>query len=178
MGESSVASIASGPFLAACVVLAVAGVKKLRRPDSAVPALAAVGLPASTTTARVVGAGEVVIAGAGAVFGGVAALAVAAMYLLLAIVAARLLRRAPSTPCGCLGASDAPASRAHVAVNVAAALISLAAATGPSPFTYMPESVLGALTFIVLVATLAGCTALMVDAQPALRAAMQRGQSK
>jgi hypothetical protein len=173
-----VASIVSGPFLAACVVLAVAGFKKLRRPAAAQPALHALGLPASAGTARAIGAAELLVAVLGAAIGSYAALAVAAAYLLLTVVALRLLRRAPSTPCGCLGAPDAPVTRTHVAVNAVAALVALAAATGSAPLGYRPDPVAGAAAFLVLVACLAHITTLLVDAQPALRVAMQRGRSR
>jgi hypothetical protein len=173
-----VASIVSGPFLAACVVLAIAGVKKLRRPAVAQPALGALGLPSSVAAARAVGAGELFVAVLGAALGSYFALGVAAAYLLLTVVALRLLRRAPSMPCGCLGAPDAPVTRTHVAVDVVAVLVSLAAATGAAPLSYLPDEAAGAAAFLVLVGCLTYITSLLIDAQPALRVAMQRGRSR
>jgi hypothetical protein len=173
-----VASIVSGPFLAACVVLALAGAKKLRRPAVLQPALSALGLRPSATTARAVGAAEVTVALLGAAFGSFFALPVAAAYAILALVALRLLRRSPSTPCGCLGGSTAPVTTAHVVVNVVAAVVAALAATVPSPLTHLPDEIAGSIAFFVLVGCLAAIVSLLVDAQPALRVAMQRGRAR
>src|SRR5262249_4914531 len=104
----------AGPLLAACALLVWSGTNKLLRPDATRLAARAIGLPSTRMAVRVLGAIEVSVAIVGAVFGGWAAAVVAAVYAGLAVVSLRLLTRAPDTPCGCLGAPNAPASRAHV----------------------------------------------------------------
>jgi hypothetical protein len=119
-----------------------------------------------------------VVAVLGVAFGAGFALAVAAMYATLTFVSLRLLRRAPGTPCGCLGASDAPVSRAHVAVNLAATLVAAVAVQSSSPLRHLPDDAVAAIAFLVLVGCLAHLMSLLVEAQPALRAALRGGGSR
>ena len=171
-------SIVSGPYLAVCAVLAIAGVRKLHRPAATQTALAAIRLPHSPGIARSTGFVELALALVGAVLGAWFALGVAAAYLVLALAAWRLLRRSPGTPCGCLGTTDAPASGAHVLVNIAAALIAAAAAAGSSPWSHLPDQPVQAIAFLVLVGCLTQLIMLTIDAHPALRVAMQGGRSR
>ena len=60
MSIDAIASAAAGPFAAACVVLALAGAAKLRRPVGTRPAAAALGLPASPGAVRTLGGVELV----------------------------------------------------------------------------------------------------------------------
>jgi len=161
---SGVSDWVAGAFLAACVLLAWSGFAKLRRPGAAQIAARAVGLPATRRAARTFGAVELVVAASGAVFAGVGALLVALMFGALAVIAAQLRRRAPATPCGCLGASDAPASRAHVVLNMLAALVALAVfAAGGSPLAVLVDQPLAALPFVVLVLCAARLAALLIE---------------
>src|SRR4051794_9150177 len=103
---TDVAGLAAGPFVAACSLLAIAGVAKIANPEPTRVAVAAAG--GHVPRAGVIGFGVVEIGAgvAGVVLGGVAALVVAIVYLALTAFAWRLLRRAPATPCACLGGSS------------------------------------------------------------------------
>ncbi len=109
--------------------------------------------------------------------GGAAAIVVAVAYGALTVAALLLWRRAPETPCGCIGASTAPASGAHVAVNAGAAVAAAIAAFGPRPFTVVADQPLGGVPFLVLVAVAAVSAALVADSLPALRATAREGNS-
>ena len=175
-GDTTIAAWAAGPFLAACALLAWSGVAKLREPRATRAAAEALGLPGTPAAVRALGVVELGVATLGAVFGHLGGLLVAVMYAALTIAAVRLLRRAPATPCGCLGGSDAPVSRAHVAVDAAAALVAVAAATGGSPLARIPDLPLAGVPFIVLVLCATWCATLMIDALPALARAAKDGR--
>ena len=140
-----------GPFLACCALLMISGFAKLRDPRATQPAAAAIGVASAVPFVVAFGAVELLIGVGGAVWGGAAAFVVAVMYVVLAGVALRLVRRAPATPCLCLGSSNAPATRAHVVLDLAAAGIALMTARGAgSPLRLIadhpgPSLVLGAL---------------------------------
>jgi hypothetical protein len=173
----AIANAAAGPFAAACVVLAIAGVAKLRRPVGTRPAAAALGLPATPGAVRALGTVELLVAFAGLAVGGAAAVVVAIVYGALAVAAWRLYVRAPGTACGCLGVSDAPVSPAHIVVNVAAALAALAAVAGGSPIA----SVSGfgnRVAFVLLVGCCAALVTVVLDALPALRASLTEGGAR
>jgi hypothetical protein len=172
--QDTLANIAAGPFAAACLVLAFAGVAKLRRPAGTGSAAAAIGLPASPGAVRGLGAVEIVVAAGGLALGGPAALAVAAIYLALAIVATRLLVRSPGTNCGCLGASDSPVSIGHVIVDGAAVVAALLATFGGSPLLAAGTSVPVRLAFLAATACCAWLAAQVLDALPALNRAARR----
>jgi hypothetical protein len=167
----------TGPFLAACALLAIAGATKLRRPATARDAARALHLPASDGAVRVLGAAEIVAAVTGAVFGGAGALAVAVMYALLTAAAFTLWRRAPGTPCGCLGASPTPATGSHVVVDAAAMVIAALVATGPAPPSVLADQPLLGIPLLVLTACATWAGALLMDAWPALRTAEQERSS-
>ncbi len=174
-GDTMIAAWSAGPFLAACALLVWSGVSKLRDPRATRAAADALDLAGTPLTVRAVGAAEVAAAVVGAVFGHLGALSVAAVFGALTVVAVRLLRRAPATPCGCLGASDAPVSRAHVAVNLAAVMAAVAAASGGPPLARIPDLPLAGVPFVVLVLCAARCASLLIDELPALaRAAEDR----
>jgi hypothetical protein len=177
LSPDDIAALACGPFLAACALLAVAGTGKLRHPVHARAAARALGLPGGRRALRILGAIEIVVALAGLVIGGVAAGVVAVTYGALAVAALLLWRRAPETPCGCIGASTAPASGAHVAVNAGATGAAMVAAFGPRPITVIADQPLGGVPFLILVAVAAGLAALVADSLPALRAAVREGNS-
>jgi methylamine utilization protein MauE len=167
--------LVSGPFLAACALLAWSGAAKLARPRSTSAAARAIGLPSSSGAVRVFGAIELGAACAGAAAGHAGALLVACVYAGLAVLALRLLRRAPATPCGCLGTSSTPASRAHVAVNAAAALVALGATFDASPFVGMAGLPLAGVSYVVMVVCAARLAALTIDALPVVTRASERG---
>jgi hypothetical protein len=151
----AVAAASAVLFVAVCAVLAAAGVTKLVRPSTTGTALVALGLPSAPGFVRALGALECVIATSGLLFGGRAALAVAACYAALAIAALGLLVRAPGTACGCLGGSEAPVTPAHVVLDTAAAVVATFAAGAGSPLRYLSDDpVLGMASLM-----LAGCAA-------------------
>ena len=167
--------LVSGPFLAACALLGWSGAAKLVRPRSTSTAAHAIGLPSSTAAVRAFGAVELGAACAGAAVGHAAALLVACAYAGLAVLAVRLLRRAPATPCGCLGASDAPVSPAHVALNFAAVVLAVAAAFGDAPLAGITALPLAGVPFVVLVLCAARLAALTIDVLPTLTRASRPG---
>jgi uncharacterized protein YjeT (DUF2065 family) len=93
-----------GPYLAACLLLAVAGVGKAMRPADTARAVAAV-MPMPLGAIRtLVRTGAVVLA-----------------------------RGGPLASCGCFGRPDTPATRLHVIVNIALAASSAAVAATVNP---------------------------------------------
>ena len=127
-----------GPYLAACLLLVVAGLSKSVRPlDTARAVSAVIPLPltAARTLVRVGAAAEVVIGAVGAIHPSpVAAVLVAASYLVFAsfVVVARA-RGGSLATCGCFGTPDTPATRLHVVVNLGlAGSAAVVAATVPA----------------------------------------------
>jgi hypothetical protein len=112
-------------------VLCVAGVAKLRRPDSAAAALRALGLPSSAVAVRLLAAAELAL--------GVVAVAapsrfaaglLAAAYAAFAVVAIALVRRHAS--CGCFGETEAPASSTQAIISGVIAIVCIVMAlAGP-----------------------------------------------
>src|SRR5262249_59644031 len=102
---------------------------KLARPAPARVAVHAAGLPRPRALVFAFGVAEVAAGISGAIFGGPGALAVAACYVALTAFAFVLLRRAPSTPCACLGSSRATVTPAHVALDALAAGVAIAASS-------------------------------------------------
>jgi hypothetical protein len=173
----AIADAAAGPFAAACVVLAVAGVAKLRRPVGTRPAASALGLPATPSAVRTLGGIELFVAGAGLAVGGAAAALVAITYGALAVAAWRLLVHAPGTACGCLGVSDAPVSRAHIVVDVVAGIAALGAVAGGSPLRAVGDGVGDRLAFVLLVGCCAALVTAVLDALPALQVNRSGGRA-
>ena len=169
--------LAIGPFLAAVLLLAHSGFSKLARPEPTRPAMRALHLPHSELSVRVLGGLELAVAISGVVVGVAGAIAVAVTYTALAGAAFFLWRAAPSTPCGCLGASPTPATAIHVVVNLAAALTAVLAATAPHPFTVVADQPLAGVPFLVLAVCVAALAALTIDAWPRLRAQIRDGSS-
>jgi hypothetical protein len=122
-----------GPFGIVSVVLVVAGVWKVHRPEPARSALRVLGVRVPPIVVRGLGAGEVVLGAAAVIAGGTAvAAAVAAAYAAFAVVAWRL--RDSDVGCGCFGAaSSTPPGWLHVAVNVAAVVVGAIAALDGVP---------------------------------------------
>jgi len=111
------------------ILLALAGLAKLRRPRPSTEALRAAGLPAPGALVRILSVAELAVAAAGLILGGRAAAAVLAVaFLGLAGGAALGGAAAGSVACGCFGDDDGPAlGRRHVVANLAAAGLCLAA---------------------------------------------------
>jgi hypothetical protein len=149
-------------------VLAFAGGAKVRRPAGTRTAASAAGLPSTPAAVRGLGIAEIVAAVAGIALGGWAALVVAGLYAGLALVAARLVRRAPGTNCGCLGASDAPVSVSHVVVDGTAVIAAAFAAVGGSPLAAAGNNVWMQIAFIAATGCCAWLAAQLLEALPAL----------
>jgi len=171
------AGFVAGPFVAACSLLAIAGAAKVVHPRPARDAVAAAGWRAPAGVVGGFGIIEVGVGITGVVVGGRAALAVAACYLALGGFSWRLLRRAPATPCACLGSSRAPASRVHVLVDLAAVCVAIAAASGGSPFATLAGRPFASVLFVVLVGCCVELVALAFDSLPALQRAMKEEAS-
>jgi hypothetical protein len=161
---AAVANVTLAPFVAVCAVLVAAGIAKLRDPRATAGAARAIGLPGGGAV-RLLGGVEVAAATAALVVGGAACLAVAALFGFLAFVALRLRRRAPATPCGCLGASAAPASLAHVGLNVVATILALIAVTQPAALSRIAAAPLAGAVFVVLALCCARLAVLAVELQ-------------
>jgi hypothetical protein len=126
---------AAGVYLAAVVLLGLAGAAKVRHPGDTALALRTAGLPAGRWTVRLAAGAEVALAvAAAAAPGPIPAVVVALSYLAFAaFVAAALVRRWPLASCGCLGRADTAPTAGHVAVNLGAAAAAAAwAVTGRS----------------------------------------------
>lgn len=156
------ANLATGPFVAVCVLLLVSGFGKVRNPGPTEPALRAIGLPARPNAVRLLGAVELTVAIAGLCIGPAAVL-VAALYGALAIVAWRLYRHSPATPCGCLGAATAPVSIAHVVLNLAAMVVALASISTTSPLARMVDAPAAGIVLLVLSLLIARLAVLTAD---------------
>lgn len=166
----------TAPVLAAAVLLALAAPGKLRQPLPAVNALRAAGMPASTAAVRVLGIGELGLAGVVLLAPSRAALALlAAAYLAFAGFVAVLRRRgSPLSSCGCFGKPDTPATTTHIAVvSMIAGAVALAAmTTGAASVT----EVVGAgpwagLPLLAAVAVTTGLTWAALSVVPAVAAA-------
>ncbi len=155
-------------------VLLVAGLPKLRRPDAAAAALAAVGLPGGVAAVRLLACVEVAV-GLVCLLDPVraACLAMAVLYLALAafvLAAARLPE--PPASCGCIGGADEPPPHAlHAGIDVllaGAALIGVVAGASSLP------DLVGAspATAVPLLLGLAACVALVVAALETLPAVL------
>ena len=178
MNLGVIADAAAGPFAVACALLAFAGVSKVRRPVSTAPAARALGLPAGPVAVRTLGIVEIAAACAGLVLGGGAAAVVAVVYLALAVAAGRLLVQSPGTACGCVGASDAPVTVAHVVVNCCAVVAAVLAVPGGSPLRATGSGLLAGLAFVLLVGCGAALVAVVLDGRPALGAPARPGGAR
>ncbi len=160
------------------LLLGAAGVKKVVAPSAAGRALLLTGLPgarilSSSVFIRVFGGAEIAVFLTAVFVGGrPSAASLGLVYLLLLVVAWRLVRVAPGRDCGCFGASSEPASGWHVGVNAAACLVAAAA------MIWVPESLVdatvhsGPLGFVLLVGMvlLAWLGYLLMTALPTLLA--------
>jgi hypothetical protein len=116
-----------GPFGIASLVLVVAGLWKICRPEPARSALSELGLRVPAACVRVLGGAEALLGTLAVLVGGsVLAIGVAVAYLVFAVVAWRL--RNSDVGCGCFGAaSSTPPGPLHVAVDVAAFAVAVIA---------------------------------------------------
>ncbi|HEX4493685.1 MAG TPA: MauE/DoxX family redox-associated membrane protein [Acidimicrobiia bacterium] len=170
-------AVSAGPYLAICALLVGSGVQKLRRPAPARAALWAAGARVPTVAVLGVGAVEIGAGVIGAAWGRVAAVAVALAYAALAAFALRLWRRAPSTPCGCLGSGTATVTPAHLFVDVAAVCVAVVAARNGPPLAHLAHAPFTAAVFVALVGCCVALLTLTLDALPALQHVTKDRQS-
>jgi hypothetical protein len=113
------------PFTSAAVLLAIAGVQKLRDPHALSRALRMAGVPHHPRLVRAFAIVEIIVAVAAiTIHQRVVAIAVALLYLAFAaFVVSALGRGLPIQSCGCFGRADAKPSPAHVALNAFAAAV-------------------------------------------------------
>jgi hypothetical protein len=168
----AVSGLLATPFFAAALLLAASGCTKLRRPGSAVGALQAAGLPSSNLVARLLGAVEGTV-GVGCLLapGRALSVALAVLYLGFAGFLVTLLR-SPDRPgsCGCVGATEAPPTRLHVVLDLAAALTGVAMAARPLPglLPFAADMGLGGVPFVIGVALSAYLIHLVLAYLPAV----------
>jgi hypothetical protein len=158
-------------------LLAIAGADKIRRPSPARAAAQAAGLRIPRSAVVAFGLVELGTGAVGALLGSGFALAVATCYLLLTAVAVRLLLRAPTTPCACLGSSKAVVTRTHVAIDVAAVCIAIGAASGGPPLAQLDGRWLAGAVFVVLVACCVKLAVLALEELANLAAAKEGATS-
>jgi len=127
-----------GPYLAACLLLAVAGVAKALRPTDTARAMTAV-VPMTLAIIRpLVRAGAVVEAVVGTVAlihpSPITAGLVVLSYLAFSgVVVVVLARGGPLATCGCFGRPDTPATRLHLLVNLSLAASAMVVAVTVNP---------------------------------------------
>ena len=105
------------PLITAAVLLAVSGVMKLRDPSVAAVALAELGVPAAQPLVLSGAAVELVVAALLLAWPAAGGPAAATLYVGFAILVGLQLRKGARRSCGCFGSTEAPPSRAHVAVS-------------------------------------------------------------
>jgi hypothetical protein len=165
---------------AAALLLVCSGAAKLRAPAPAGRTIGAL-LPAVRRArpgvlawlARSVGAGEVAVGGAVLALGGRGpAAALAAGYLIFAVVAVRLRTAGVGVPCGCFGRSDAPVGVQHIVLNAVCAGVAAAAAAQPvgAAGGLLQHGAFVAAIGLMQVALLAWLGYLAITALPALTA--------
>jgi hypothetical protein len=150
------------PFLVASLVLCLAGLAKLRAPDTAAAALRI-----SPSLIRGLAVGEFVL-GVSCVVQPTRATAVvlAGAYATFAAVAAALRRR--GLACGCFGDNDLPVSQAHViASELLGALAAAAALASPRGLSWVVgQPIAEAVVLAVAIAAAAYATVLIFTVLP------------
>lgn len=124
------ASALTGPFLAAALVLCIAGLAKLRSPTAAAGALTAIGLPGRAMLVRAFATGELAL-GAACALSPSAATATTATCVYAAFAGISLVLARHRKACGCFGEHDAPATVAQSVLSGLLALLAVTAALFP-----------------------------------------------
>ncbi|HET8930610.1 MAG TPA: MauE/DoxX family redox-associated membrane protein [Acidimicrobiales bacterium] len=143
-----------GVVVGAAVVVAIAGVAKLAKPEVTSDAVRSAGLPASRAAVTLLGAVELLVGVTVVVWQlRLAALALGLLYLGFVVYSVRLLIvRGTAASCGCFGQRQATVGIEHVVVNLAVALVVFDAAAGIGPDSVDPVAAIGAtaLLFVLL----------------------------
>jgi hypothetical protein len=156
-------SVMAPLFALLALLIAAAGLAKLRSPAPAGAALFALGLPSGPGLVRAIGAAELVLGLAALLVPGtLTAALLAAAYAGFAVVVAALARSAPGIPCGCFGAGSFTATRAHVAVDAGAAAIAAGFALDPAggPLDWVSDPLAGVSAIAAVVCSAWLCWAL------------------
>lgn len=143
-----------GVVVGAAVVVAIAGVAKLAKPDVTTEAVRAAGLPAPRGAATLLGLVELLVGVTVIVWQTPqAALVLGLLYLGFVVYSVRLLIvRGAAAACGCFGQRHATVGIEHVVVNLAVTLLIFDAAAGIGPDSVDPVAAVGstALLFVLL----------------------------
>lgn len=119
-------------YLMAAILLGAAGAAKAVAPEPAAAALARLRQPHTRWAVRLLGVVELAVAVGAFVLGGPApAIALTVLYAEFAVVAVAMVRSGSTLSCGCFGRVEMPATWRHVAVNIAAAVAGVVAASWP-----------------------------------------------
>ena len=129
------------------VLLGVSGIAKLVDSTPTSGALRSVGLPSGRATVLALGVLEVGAAFVALIWGGMALLFAAILYLgFMGFTMWAVVRRLPIQSCGCFGKADTPPSFFHVIYNaLASTALLVGVANGVSPVDWtlpMPETIL------------------------------------
>jgi len=175
-------SALAGPLHLVALILVISGAQKVVAPRAAAVAMGDAGLPLAGRdrpwTGIVLG---IVEAGTGLAIFALPDRATAAWlgvaYLGLAAFVIVLRRRDATAGCGCFGAASAPPTNAHVALDLAAAVVALGAAVVgvPDIVDVLDDGAAVAVPYVLLVVTGAGL-ALLAPALFAQLGQIRRGE--
>ncbi|MEO7261074.1 MAG: MauE/DoxX family redox-associated membrane protein [Jatrophihabitantaceae bacterium] len=169
-----------GLVSAAALLLAAAGLAKLRQRAPVRSALAAAGIPGAhrlgaKATNRLSGAVELAVALLALLVGGrLGAALIAAAFLVLAGLSARMMSLESGQDCGCFS-KPAPVSHWHTAVNLGCALAGLLALVRPpgSLISHVGQQPVTGSALLLAAAVLAYLGYLVMTALPELIAAAE-----
>ena len=168
-------ALLAGPFLAAGVLLVMAGVPKLVDPMPLVRAVRQAGLPAGRTSIRLVALAETAVGLWAVIAPGRASAALTALaYLVFTVFVARALATGGVLgSCGCFGKPDTPPTRTHLAVT--GAIVAVAGAVAVEPPASPWSSIGGAtLTTVALAGVIAFLAWMVLAVLPGLSPAAIR----
>ena len=166
----------AGPLHLLALVLVVSGIGKLADPWPATGAMRDAGLPVPfrgrAVGGRALGVAEIAVGLAGlAVTAWWAAASIAVVYAGFAAFVVRLRRRDEHAGCGCFGAAGTPPGRIHLALNLTATAVGIAAALigVPDIVDIFDEGLGTAVPYVLLLAI--GAALVLVG--PSLAAALE-----
>jgi hypothetical protein len=168
----------AAPFFLAASLVVLGGLAKVRRPAVASRALASIRLPSQWWAVRTLGGAEIAV-GVWALVAPTpaSALALAVLYLAFAaFLLVMMVARVPSASCGCVGASDAPPSILHVALDLAAVASGVLAVANPVPSigSFLGDQPLAGIPILIATAAAGYAAYLAVGLLPALREQVRR----
>lgn len=145
-----------GVVVGAAIVVAIAGVAKLAKPEVTTEALRSAGIRVPTVVASLVGLVELVVGAVLIVWQSPAgAVVLGLLYVGFAAFSVRLLlSRGATASCGCFGQRDAPIGVEHIVVNLAVAAVVFDAAAGIGPQSVDPVAAAGATALLLVLLAL------------------------